>query len=216
MILLASRASQATTIVGGNIINQTWTAAGSPYVVQGDITVPSGAYLTIQSGAVVQLASTDGQAAGLDTSRVEITINGTLTVSGTSGSPVTFQAQSGAAAGIWYGIVIGSGATSATIAGALVENAAYGIDDTAAGTVLQVSGTTVKACTYGAYVSAGTPTFSGFNVTGTTYGMQFAAAGGGTVTDGVAASTSGPCPTCRMRRRVFTARSGRTPRWPPG
>ena len=38
----AAPARADTTIAGGNIINQTWTAAGSPYLVAGDIVVPAG------------------------------------------------------------------------------------------------------------------------------------------------------------------------------
>ena len=65
-VLLVPRAARAaTTIPGGNIINQTWTPAGSPYIVQGDVTVPAGAFLNIQAGTVVQFPSGDVQAAGL-------------------------------------------------------------------------------------------------------------------------------------------------------
>ena len=99
-------AGAATVIMGGTIINQTWSPAGSPYIVQGDITIPAGAFLTIQAGTTVQFASTDGQAAGLDTSRVELTVKGTLNVNGTAASPVMFQAQNGSTSGIWYGIII--------------------------------------------------------------------------------------------------------------
>ena len=41
---------------------------------EGDITVPNGAFLTIQPGTVVQLASSDSQVSGTDTARVEIII----------------------------------------------------------------------------------------------------------------------------------------------
>jgi hypothetical protein len=69
----ASGAAADTIVAGGNVINQTWTPAGSPYIVQGDVTVPVGASLTIDrrhDGAVG--GSTDSQAAGRDTGRVEI------------------------------------------------------------------------------------------------------------------------------------------------
>ena len=82
LLALPSAAEAQTIISGGNIINRTWTTAGSPYVVQGDITVPAGAFLTIEAGVDVQFASTDSQITGLDPSRVELTVNGTLTVNG--------------------------------------------------------------------------------------------------------------------------------------
>jgi len=34
--------SADTILSGGTVINQTWTAAKSPYVVTGDITIPAG------------------------------------------------------------------------------------------------------------------------------------------------------------------------------
>ena len=104
---LPRAARAATTIAGGNIINQTWTTGGSPYIVQGDITVPNGAFLTIEAGVTVQFASSDGQASGQDTGRVELTVQGTLSVNGTAANPVQFQAQSGSSANTWYGQVNG-------------------------------------------------------------------------------------------------------------
>lgn len=49
VLLAALGVASATTIAGGNIINQTWTPAGNPYIVNGDIAVPSGAYLRIEA-----------------------------------------------------------------------------------------------------------------------------------------------------------------------
>jgi len=56
-VMAAAAAHAATIKTGGNVVNETWTPAGSPYVIQGDITVPSGAFLTIEAGTVVQFAS---------------------------------------------------------------------------------------------------------------------------------------------------------------
>ena len=66
-----------------------------------------------------------------------------------------------------------------------MENAAYGITNNAAGTVLSAASVTVKSCTYGVYVAAGTPSFFGLNVTGTQYGVSFVGGGARTVTDGL-------------------------------
>src|SRR5438552_9016998 len=85
----------STTVPGGIVANQTWTAAGSPYLVQGDVTIPAGGQLTIEPGKIVQMASTDAQVAGCDASRVEITVKGTLNINGSGAAPVTLEAQTG-------------------------------------------------------------------------------------------------------------------------
>ena len=88
-------AAASTTVPGGIVANQTWTAAGSPYLVMGDITIPAGGQLTIQPGTVVQMASTDAQVAGRDTSRVEFTVKGTLNITGSGADPIILESQSG-------------------------------------------------------------------------------------------------------------------------
>jgi hypothetical protein len=69
---LTSAASAATTLAGGNVGGQTWTFSGSPYLINGDVTVQAGTTLTIQAGVQIQFAGTDGQHDGLDPSRVEL------------------------------------------------------------------------------------------------------------------------------------------------
>src|SRR5262245_9510428 len=150
-LLTARPAGAQTTVTGGNVINQTWTPAGSPYIVQGDVTVPAGASLTIQAGTVVQFAATDGQAAGMDTGHVELTIKGTLNVNGSVANPVTFQAQSGTAAGSWYGIVIDPAAAGATIAGAIIKHASYGVFAASTAGIPSVTESTFDTCSNGFY-----------------------------------------------------------------
>ncbi|HUQ07575.1 MAG TPA: right-handed parallel beta-helix repeat-containing protein, partial [Kofleriaceae bacterium] len=160
--LTAAPAAADTIIAGGTVINQTWTTAGSPYIVQGDITVPAGAFLTIQAGVVVQAqASADSQVSGLDTSRVELTVLGTLTVSGTAGNPVVFRSSS-TTSGTWYGIVVAAGATEATLDYAQIQDARYNLQTSAPGTVLDASNvTTFEASSYGLWVRAGSPVIDG-------------------------------------------------------
>ena len=98
-----ARPAVATTVSGGNIGNQTWTPSGNPYVVSGDINVPAGATLTIEAGTDVRFLNGDSQAGGVDPNRIELTVNGTLTVAGTPTNPVTLGMQTGQS-GNWVGI----------------------------------------------------------------------------------------------------------------
>ena len=93
LALGAATPAMALTIPGGNLGNQTWTLADSPVLIQGDATVQAGATLTIEPGVVVQFASSDAAAAGLNTSKVELTIAGALAVGGV-GDPVSFEGVS--------------------------------------------------------------------------------------------------------------------------
>jgi MYXO-CTERM domain-containing protein len=186
LVALTAGDAAATTITGGNIINQTWTTAGSPYVIQGDITVPAGAYLHIDPGVVVQFASSDAQASGLNTSRVELTVHGTLEVNGTAGSHVTFTGQS-ASAGSWYGIVIGASATAATIQYADVSYAIYGVHSQNTGSALSVVGSSFTSCSsYGVHQAAGTVTYDGITAAqNSSYGIYVTGNAQATITSSV-------------------------------
>lgn len=167
----------STTIPGGNIINQTWTPAGSPYIVQGDITIPAGAFLTIQAGTTVVFAASDLMVAGVDTARVELTVNGTLTVAGTSASPVAFQAQTGVSAGTWYGIVVNSGATSASISNATIRHGVYGVRSSAAGGLLQLTDSSLQTFSQGGVsILAGAPALSRLSISAAPAGVSISGA----------------------------------------
>jgi hypothetical protein len=134
---IEGQVSAGTIITGGNIINQTWTPAGSPYTIQGDVTIPVGAFLTVQAGTIVEFSSTDAQASGVDPNRVEMTIHGSLNVQGTS-NPVTFRAHNGTTPGTWYGIVIMEDGT-ASIANARILHARLGLLSKATGSGVAIS-----------------------------------------------------------------------------
>ncbi|MCE9573577.1 MAG: right-handed parallel beta-helix repeat-containing protein, partial [Deltaproteobacteria bacterium] len=159
-LIVAGSASADTIKTGGNVINETWTPAGNPYVVQGDLTVPSGSFLTIQAGTIVQFASSDSQGSGLDSGRVELIVRGTLDVQGTVMAPVT---MSGAASGAWYGLELDTTAASVSLANLTITNPARGVSYGATGATFSSTNLIVQSASqYGLYASAGSPTIDGF------------------------------------------------------
>ena len=90
----------ADTYVSGSITtNTTWTLAGSPYILMGDLSINSGVSLTIDAGVQVR-------ANGM----VGITVNGTLNATGNSGAHVVFTSNAvSPAPGDWQGIYVANG-----------------------------------------------------------------------------------------------------------
>ncbi|AKF09359.1 Microbial collagenase secreted protein [Sandaracinus amylolyticus] len=188
--LFASAASAQTTVPGGNIINQTWTPAGSPYRINGDIIVPAGSTLTIQPGVVIDVATSDGQGSGASTTRVEIIVQGSLRVEGTASSPVTIR-STGSAVGSWWGIAVQSGASEAIIRYASIEEATYGIRSSAAGSALVVADTTIHTSQYGLWLDAGAPDLQRLTVHScSNAGVRITPGAGATLTDAVLRNNS--------------------------
>ena len=84
----------------------TLTAEGSPYSITGDLTVLRGVVLTIEPGTSIVFSLTDSLSSGEDQNLCELIVEGTLTASGTSDSPVVFtSAADTGEPGNWYGII---------------------------------------------------------------------------------------------------------------
>jgi len=92
----------ATPVCGHISTDETWTAAGNPYLLTCDVTVDPGVTLTVGPGVDVRA---DGPA---------LIVEGLLAVAGSASAPVTFASnRTVPSAGDWYGILLGAGGSVA-------------------------------------------------------------------------------------------------------
>jgi hypothetical protein len=98
----AGPALAATAVPGQTIAGAvSWTAAGSPYVVQGWLTIASGGSLAVGAGVQVRFAGGHG---------ITVQEGGWLTAGGTAGQPVVLTSDAATPqAGDWYHIVAEAG-----------------------------------------------------------------------------------------------------------
>ncbi|MBC8182359.1 right-handed parallel beta-helix repeat-containing protein [candidate division KSB1 bacterium] len=102
--------------------NTTWSSTNSPYYIGGDVTISSGATLTIEPNTeVVFIAATDNQNSGRHTSLSELTIEGKLEADGVT---FTSTVQS---PGAWYGILLDNADDNSYIENCSINYAQSGI-----------------------------------------------------------------------------------------
>lgn len=184
-------AQAATTIDGGNVGGQVWTAGGSPYSLLGDVSVPAGSTLTIQAGAVVELAGNDRQLAGKSATLVEIVVDGALLIDGTSDQPVIIRGRNAATSGFWWGIEVGAGATSVTIRGATIQHAVTAVASAMTAAPLSISNSTFDLDDQTISIDGGSALLDALTISHTRTGVQFqSAAGTSTITNAVITAPS--------------------------
>ena len=122
LILSVGSSALAQTDVFGSInSDQTWTVAGSPYLLHADVTVLNGVTLTVDAGVRVEFLATGNGMGGLDSTRIELSIQGHLQVNASASEPAVFTTSDVVpTAGDFYGIVFLAGGTG-DVTGAKVE-----------------------------------------------------------------------------------------------
>ncbi|MGQ9625574.1 MAG: right-handed parallel beta-helix repeat-containing protein, partial [Anaerolineae bacterium] len=117
----ATPVSAQTPVTGDITSSETWTPAGSPYIVlTNTVSVRNGAVLTIQPGVEVRFQWG---------SRLQILASSQLIASGLATMPITFTSNlSPPARNDWVGIIFGSSSLTNTIEYALIEYAHTGVD----------------------------------------------------------------------------------------
>lgn len=98
-------------------------------LLTGDVTVPAGVTLTIESGVTIfASANNDDQNGGMWTDKTELLVFGTLQVNGSETAPVYFTSDAAEKApGNWGGIQIREGSTTSQLSNCMVRYANEGI-----------------------------------------------------------------------------------------
>ncbi|MBN2431626.1 MAG: right-handed parallel beta-helix repeat-containing protein, partial [Acidobacteria bacterium] len=109
----------AQTIIGAGAVSGTWTLSGSPYLVQGDITIESSQLLTVEPGVEVRFAAGAG---------LVVTEYGRLFAEGTPEALIVFTSQAvSPVPGDWTGLKFARTGNRVTVRYCRIEYAATAI-----------------------------------------------------------------------------------------
>jgi hypothetical protein len=125
-----------TYVTGDVTTDTTWSSDDGPYVVTTDVTVASGATLTVEPGTTVQVAE-----------EVTITVQGSLLTAGTAADPVVFTtAKPNPEPGSWETIqYAGSSDSVLRLSNTTVEYGVQGVNVTSSDGRIVVADSTIRA-----------------------------------------------------------------------
>ena len=115
-----------STFSGVIATNTTWN---TDLLLTGDVTVPAGVTLTIDSGTTIfAVANSDDQSSGKWADKTELIVFGTLLVNGNDSAPVYFTSNSSSKmAGNWGGVQIREGSTTSQLTHCMIRYANEGV-----------------------------------------------------------------------------------------
>jgi len=153
----------------GNItVSETWALVDSPHVITGNVTVRSGAKLTIEAGCQVQFNAGKKLTIGYSSSSGELQAVGTL------GNEIVFTSSSGSpSAGDWDAIYFSQTTVASQLKFAIIEYCTNGIYYNTA-TAHDIEDIEIRySSTYGVYalVISTSLTLDRFHIHNTTYGV---------------------------------------------
>lgn len=171
---LVTTACGATTVPGGFVTNETWTVEGSPYLLTGDVVVPQGSYLNIESGTeIVADFDLDVPPVGYAPRTVEIIVRGELHCVATGNTNRIVFRGSQPVVRAWYGIVIESTNWNSVIENLYIRDAYRGLQiDSPIPVAPRIRNVLVTKCEEGIAVRNGLVEIAGAEVFGCTNGIH--------------------------------------------
>lgn len=124
----AYRALTEWGTITGNVTWRPEDTADATRYVAGDLTIASGATLTIMPGTIIRIASTDDLASGVDTARVEFNVDGELVADGTASDPIIFESWDPQTTEDWVGFYLSADGEGAEFEHCIIRNAEIAID----------------------------------------------------------------------------------------
>ncbi len=119
LVVNSSTASAAgpTYVYDDISVNDTWTEADSPYIVNDSIAIETGVTLTIEQNVTVMVDSGEG-----------ILVGGTILADGTTDQPITFTANGTGYAGFWVGLTLNETSTASVFDNVIIEYVYEGLN----------------------------------------------------------------------------------------